>query len=151
MHAMLWLVVVFLSTACLYVLLRAEFVAVIQVMVYTGGILILYMFAIMLVDIRPYKKMVHFHPHKKTTWAVAITLFIELVVLITSQQGFYAKTGTLAEETATWGGNSEVIGKTLFTDFILPFELIAIVLLVAIVGAVVLGRVKERSSLLEDK
>jgi NADH-quinone oxidoreductase subunit J len=59
--------------------------------------------------------------------------------------------GSLAADTAEWGGNSEIVGKTLFTDFILPFELIAIVLLVAILGAVVLGKIKDRSSLLGEK
>jgi NADH-quinone oxidoreductase subunit J len=151
MHAMLWLVVCFFTTACLFVLLRAEFVAVVQVLVYTGGILVLYMFAIMLVDIRHVEKIRHFHPNRKTLIATGTLILAELVFMITSQKGFYGSKGNLAAETAEWGGNSEIVGKTLFTDFILPFELVAIVLLVAILGAVVLGKIKERGKLLGEK
>jgi NADH-quinone oxidoreductase subunit J len=75
----------------------------------------------------------------------------ELIFMISSQKGFYTPLGNLTEESVKWGGNSEIIGKTLFTDFILPFELVAIVLLVAILGAVVLGKVKERGKLFGGK
>jgi len=151
MHAMLWLVVCFFTTACLYVLLQAEFVAVVQIMVYTGGILVLYMFAIMLVDIRHAKKERHFHPNRKTLMLTGSLVLAELVFLISSQQQFYTPLGNLAAESVKWGGNAEIIGKTLFTDFILPFELVAIVLLVAILGAVVLGKIKERGKLFGGK
>lgn len=151
MHAMLWLVVCFFSTACLYVLLQAEFVAVVQIMVYTGGILVLYMFAIMLVDIRHVRRERHFHPNRKTLMLTGSLVLAELVFLISSQKEFYTPLGNLAAESVKWGGNSEIIGKTLFTDFILPFELVAIVLLVAILGAVVLGKIKERGKLFGGK
>lgn len=151
MHAMLWLVVSFFSTACLFVLLEAEFVAAVQVMVYSGGILIMYLFAIMLVDIRDYNRIAHFHANKPVIFGAGGLVLIELVLLIFSKGEFNVPMGNLAAETAKWGGNSELIGKTLFTDFILSFELVGIVLLIAIVGAVVLGKNKERPRLLRKK
>ncbi len=151
MHAMVWLVVCFFTTACLFILLEAEFVAAIQVLVYTGGILVLYMFAIMLVDIREIDKKRLFHPGRKTLMAAGSLILAEIIFLISSKKGFQTPLGNLAADTAEWGGNSQIIGKTLFTDFILPFELIAIVLLVAILGAVVLGKIKDRESLLGEK
>ena len=151
MHAMLWLMVSFFSTACIFVLLKAEFVAAVQVMVYTGGILVLYMFAIMLVDVRDSERMIHFHANRKTRIITTSLVLAELIFLFVSKEWFDAPIGNMAAETAKWGGNSELIGKTLFTDFVLPFELVGIVLLVAILGAVVLGRSKERDSLLRGK
>jgi NADH-quinone oxidoreductase subunit J len=109
------------------------------------------MFAIMLVDIRHAERKRHFHPNRRTLMVTGALVLAELIFMISSQKGFYTPLGNLAAESAEWGGNSEIIGKTLFTDFILPFELVAIVLLVAILGAVVLGKIKERGKLFGEK
>jgi NADH-quinone oxidoreductase subunit J len=103
MHAMLWLVVCLFTTACLYVLLQAEFVAVVQIMVYTGGILVLYLFAIMLVDIRHAERKRHFHPNKRTLMVTGSLVLAELIFLISSQKGFYTPLGNLAAESVKWG------------------------------------------------
>ncbi|MFQ5645540.1 MAG: NADH-quinone oxidoreductase subunit J [bacterium] len=139
-HSMLWLVLTFFTTACLFVLRSAEFVAVIQIMVYAGGVVVLYVFAIMLIDLKNYRKLIHFHKNHRLTIGIGIVMFMELVLMLSSRGRLIPRMGNMAAGLAKWGGNSELIGKTLFTDFIFPFELVSILLLVALIGAVVLGR-----------
>ena len=145
-HAVLWLVVTFFSTACLFVMLGAEFLAAIQVLVYAGAIIILYAFAIMLVNIKKLEVADHFHRHKRLAMWLGVVIFAELGMVLLPRFASLSKEGPLASQLAEWGGNSEVIGRLLYTDYILAFELVSIILLVAIVGAVVLAISQERSA-----
>lgn len=143
-HAVLWLVVAFFSTACLFVMLGAEFLAAIQILVYAGAIIILYVFAIMLVNVKDLEAKVHFHRNKRLATWLGIVIFAELGMVVLRQFMPLQAKGPLAVQQAEWGGNSEVIGRLLYTDYILPFELASIILLVAIIGAVVLAITQER-------
>jgi NADH-quinone oxidoreductase subunit J len=138
-HAILWLVVTFFSTACLFVMLGAEFLAAIQVLVYAGAIIILYVFAIMLVNPKDAKTVPQFHRRKGLALWIGGLIFIELGFMVLPRLSIIGKKGNLAAEAARWGGNSELIGKSLYTDYILPFEIVSVILLVAIIGAVVLA------------
>jgi NADH-quinone oxidoreductase subunit J len=138
-HAVLWLVVTFFSTACLFVMLGAEFLAAIQVLVYAGAVIILYIFAIMLVEIKQTIPQEQFQQHKRLGMFLAGLILVELLMVLSQQFINLGGEGVLAAQLAQWGGNSQVIGRLLYTDYILPFELISVILLVAIIGAVVLA------------
>ncbi len=138
-HAILWLVVTFLSTACLFVMLHAEFLAAVQVLVYTGAIIILYVFAIMLTTPKEAKTIPQFYVRKIMPIVLGVLFFFQLAVMVLTRFDFIGKKGDLVAMMSKWGGNAEVLGKFLYTDYILPFELVSIILLVAIIGAVVLA------------
>jgi NADH-quinone oxidoreductase subunit J len=150
------LLVSLLSVAALFLVLWAEFIAVVQIMVYAGGVMVLFLFVIMLVDLeqrgfdlgagrlgpRP-------SAFERGLWAAAALAFGALVVSLmvrslelplpgadraaTMLQGPYAADGRGL-------GNTEWIGMLLYTDWLVPFELASVLLLVAIIGAVVLAR-----------
>lgn len=139
-HCALYLVVTFFSVAAVYVLLQAEFLAVVQVLVYAGGIMVLYLFVILLVDVRREEKA-------RRVGAAHLVVAAGLTVLVVLPLAFYAWTavpravgdvGVLAAE----GGNLETVALELFRYYLLPFEVVSILLLVALVGAVVLARIK---------
>ncbi len=141
-HSVLFLVLTFLFVAALYVLLSAEFLAVIQVLVYAGGIVVLYLFVVMLVNLkRPPEAYQDAH---RQTWLGLIlggVVLAELAAIFT-----YSLVGTTTAATATAaapeaiGGNVERVGWLLYTDYLIPFEVASMLLLVAMVGAIVLAK-----------
>ena len=139
-HSVLFLVVNFLFVAMLYVLLGAEFLAVIQILVYAGGIVVLYLFVVMLVNLkRPPESHKDRRRRNRLGFALALAVLIELVVI-----GAY----TAVPATPPRGrgnapplvGNTEQVGWLLYTDYLIPFELASILLLVAMIGAIVLAK-----------
>ena len=139
-HSAVYLVLSFLSIAALYVLLEAEFVAAVQVMVYAGGIMVLFLFVILLVDVTREEGL-----RRVGKGHIAIAAFLTILVIV--PVGFYAL-GTSPETAADLsvltadGGNIETVSMSLFRHYLLPFEVISILLLVALVGAVMLARAR---------
>jgi len=144
-HSVLFLVLNFLFVAALYVTLSAEFLAVIQVMVYAGGIVVLYLFVVMLVSL---KRAPEQHADSRRVGAIGITLaalvLIEIVglgALAMSQESRPALAQVAYEfPAAVQGGNTQELGWVLYTDYLIPFELASMLLLVAMIGAIVLAR-----------
>jgi len=138
-HSVLFLVVNFLFVAALYVTLAAEFLAVIQVLVYAGGIVVLYLFVVMLVNLkRPPEQ--HRDPRRRGRLGLILSgvVLAELAAIVAySVTGSPAATAALAPVA---GGNVENIGWMLYTDYLIPFELASVLLLVAMVGAIVLAK-----------
>ncbi len=136
-HSALFLVGVFISVAGIYVVMGAEFLAVVQVLVYAGGILVLFLFVIMLV-----RKDQMVSKRRVRLLAAGGTILIILFGLLMAQQlnaaGEGGTTGPDADSTRL--GNIERVGMTLFQDYILPFEVASVLLLVAMIGAIVLAR-----------
>jgi NADH-quinone oxidoreductase subunit J len=138
-HSVLFLVLNFLFVAALYVLLGADFVAVIQVLVYAGGIVVLYLFVVMLVNLKRPPEA-HEDPHRQTRlgFGLGIAILIELGAIAT-----YTSTRGPAPVTsaATQGpGNTEQVGMLLYTNYVIPFEVASMLLLVAMIGAIVLAK-----------
>ena len=113
-HSVLFLVLDFLFVAALYVLLAAPFLAVIQVLVYAGGIVVLYLFVVMLVNLKRPPEA-HQDPHRRTRLGLGLSA-------------------------ATTPGNVEQIGYALYTEYLIPFEVASVLLLVAMIGAIVLAK-----------
>ena len=140
--AALWLVNTLFSLAALYVLLDAQFIGVIQVLVYAGAIMVVFLFVIMLLNLG--------HPSeladaRGTGWklaagAVGVALLAEVSALIRARlpESLSLPPGSIARDIAREGAIAP-IARPLFTEYLLAFELTSILLLAAIVGAVVLG------------
>jgi NADH-quinone oxidoreductase subunit J len=139
-HAVLFLVMNFLAVAALYVLLTAQFLAVIQVLVYAGGIVVLYLFVVMLVNLkRPPED--HSAPQRHGWIASGLTalVLVELAAII--GYGAMAPAGPAnAQNSDLAMFNVEKIGMLLYTDYLIPFEVASMLLLVAMVGAIILAK-----------
>lgn len=133
----LFLIVAFASMGGLFGLLEAPFIAVVQIIIYAGAIMILFIFVIMMVNVRK-----GFPPEKKKwtlflTLGLAVVLIIELIVAV--KGAFFLPIST---ETLKAGPVS--LGRLLFTDYLYPFEITSILIIAALVGAIVLVKKKEK-------
>jgi NADH-quinone oxidoreductase subunit J len=133
-HSALYLLVNFVSLAVLYVTLEAQFLAAAQVIIYAGGIVILILFVIMLIGS---EKIETRAPHR--TWTPYAGILLG-VTLLSSMIFSFTETGTAATTTTINGGAPETLGIALFTQYILPLEMTAVLLLVGLIGALLLGR-----------
>jgi len=135
-HSAIGLVTSFLAIAGLYVLLHAEFVAAVQVLVYAGGIMVLFLFVIMLVNLRDRPPL---RPRLRGAFAAAAGLLAIGAMLVAAGRGRLLGTAAGGPGAAATG-NLEAVGTALFTEALLPFEIASVLLLVAMVGAIVLAR-----------
>jgi NADH-quinone oxidoreductase subunit J len=143
-HSVLFLVLDFLFVAALYVMLGAQFLAAIQILVYAGGIVVLYLFVVMLVNLKRPPEA-HSDPHRKTRWgfALAVAVLVELVVVTTQvyvRPAHPLAAAAAAADTGQLVGNTERVGWLLYTSYLIPFEIASMLLLVAMIGAIVLAK-----------
>ncbi len=139
-HSVLFLVADFLCVAALYVLLGAEFLAVIQILVYAGGIVVLYLFVVMLVNLkRPPEAYVDSHRRGKLGLWLALATLAELGV-ITVLASSSPAAPLAPPEVLPVSGNTQTVGWLLYTRYLIPFEIASILLLVAMIGAIVLAK-----------
>ncbi len=141
-RSVIWMVVSFVGVGALFILLQAEFVGAVQIMVYAGGIVVLFLFVIMLVNLGEMQRMEYLHRQ----WLPAVLL----VCLLLAELGFLLWAGSeggaapaAADLDATLrglGGNVETVGMALYTEYILPFEVVSVLLLVAMIGAIYLAK-----------
>lgn len=131
-HSALFLVLTLLMTAGVFVLLSAEFLALVQLLVYGGGITILVIFALMITQLRQARSALD-GPQRPFAAAAALGLVALLWVMV-------VKTDWIAQTDRVSPISTQQIGISLFRDFAMPFEIASLVLLVALIGAVVLGR-----------
>ena len=137
-HAMLWVLALFLHVAGIFLLLGAEFLAAVQVIVYAGAILIFYLFVVMLLDLPDEETRPRFGAHWPLAAAVGLC-FAALAWLARGGAGVAPVAARAAVESSPQGSLSAV-GMALFGPFALPFEMASLLLLAAIIGAVVLAR-----------
>ncbi|MYN64523.1 MAG: NADH-quinone oxidoreductase subunit J [Acidobacteria bacterium] len=150
-HSVLFLVVNFLLVALLYVMLNAEFVAVIQVLVYAGGIVVLYLFVVMLVSLK--KAPERYSDPRRVAWSgtlLAGAVLAEVIAIVAYSAGgdstaaegggFGADTPFADCGTGLVSCNTEQLGWVLYTSYLIPFEVASMLLLVAMIGAIVLAK-----------
>jgi NADH-quinone oxidoreductase subunit J len=137
-HSVLYLIITFFCIAGHYVLLNAQFLAIVHIIVYAGAIMVLFLYVIMLLNLNKESE-----PHKSTLLKITATVCggLLLVILIGSLKG----TEQLMNVEATNTDMSLVknLGKVMFSDFLIPFEVTSMLLLAAMVGAVMLGKGEE--------
>lgn len=134
-HSVLYLVLTFFTIAGHYVLLNAQFLAAVHIIVYAGAIMVLFLFVIMLLNLNKETE-----PHKSVWLKASATVASGLLLLVLV--GSMKSAETIQSPTAFDSsiGLIQNLGKTLFSDFLLPFEVSSILLLSAMVGAVMLGK-----------
>jgi NADH-quinone oxidoreductase subunit J len=139
-HSVIFLVANFLCIAVLYVTLAAEFLAVIQVLVYAGGIVVLYLFVVMLVNLkRTPETPVDSRRRSWLGFGVAGALLAEITAILVYSAGTPAPPVPPGAPGAT-AGNTEAVGRLLYLEYLVPFEVASMLLLVAMIGAIVLAR-----------
>jgi NADH-quinone oxidoreductase subunit J len=137
-HSVLWMLLLFFHIASLYLLLNAEFMAAIQVIVYAGGILVLFLFVVLLMNLRDEVRISRFIGAAPTGFTFAVAL---LVVVMMSLRSFVAAPpGIFSIDLIKRVTHTKVLGIVLYTEYLYPFEVASLILLVAIVGAIVLAK-----------
>jgi NADH-quinone oxidoreductase subunit J len=139
-YSALSLLVMFFHVAGLYITLHAEFLAAVQLIVYAGAILVLYLFVVMILNV---KQDDRYHSQWRIAAFICVPLLIESIVLLSG--GSRATTsGNRLLQTEPHGmvvpDNTLAIGQTLFSTYLFPFEVASLVLLVAMIGAIVLAK-----------
>ena len=141
-HSVLFLVLDFLFVAALYVLLGAQFLAAIQVLVYAGGIVVLYLFVVMLVNLKRPPEA-HQDPHRRTKLGLraggggARRARRDRGPLVGTRAGARR---SCRRRRCRSPGNTEQVGWLLYTSYLIPFEIASMLLLVAMIGAIVLAK-----------
>ena len=136
-HAALFLVLSFVAAAGLWLLLHAEFLAIALVLVYVGAVMVLFLFVLMMLDINLDRLREGFWKRSGVAVAAAGLLFAEIAFAVRGSFSPAVATAVDAADAAAVG-NTRLIGQLLYTDYVYPFQLAALVLLVAIVAAIAL-------------
>jgi len=139
-HSAISLIVSLMGVAGLYLMQQAEFLFAVQIVLYIGGIMVLFLFVIMLVNLDQAAKERQFNRQ----WMVALVA----VGLVGAQVGYFVWKGrdafhvaeTALPQSGPATGNTEAIANSLFTQYLLPFELVSVLLLVAVVGSVIMAK-----------
>ncbi|HLJ74669.1 MAG TPA: NADH-quinone oxidoreductase subunit J [Thermoanaerobaculia bacterium] len=162
-HSALFLLLTFLCVAILFVMKAAEFVAAVQVLVYAGGIMVLFLFVVMLINVRHLPDERVLSRFWRGGFLVGAALFILFATVVrpgvyhdpvnneqalrTSYRYFHRKGKLIRRGTPV--GNSEAVGMALYREYLVPFEVASVFLLVAMIGAIVIGK-RELSALEEE-
>ena len=133
-HAALHLVLAFFTAAGIWLLLEAEFLAIALVLVYVGAVMVLFLFVVMMLDINIDKLREGFWEYLPMAGIIGLLMAVEMVMVLSGKYFIAAK---VASKPPNYSNTAE-LGRVLYTDYLLPFELASVVLLVAIVAAIVL-------------
>jgi NADH-quinone oxidoreductase subunit J len=144
-HSAIALIVSLLGVAGLYLLQRAEFLFAVQIVLYIGGIMVLFLFVIMLVNLDEAAKQAQFNRVWGLCLAILVAVGAELWWFFSrgSSMSMWSKPVASAAEIIRGPGNTERIADSLFSEYLLPFEVASMLLLVAVVGSVFMAK-KER-------
>jgi NADH-quinone oxidoreductase subunit J len=138
-HAALSLVLTFFTTACLWLLLQAEFLGITLILVYVGAVMVLFLFVVMMLDINTTPLREGFARYFPIAMIVAAIMLLEILALLGLKESEGWPTLSATDPAAALGkSNVQWIGESLFTRYMLPFEIAAVILTVAIVIAVLL-------------
>lgn len=147
-HSALYLVLAFFTSSALWLLLEAEFLAITLVLVYVGAVMVLFLFVVMMLNLNIDILREGFIKYLPIGAAVAILSVIEMTIVLT--RNFGADNIASPARKAADYSNTEAIGSVLYTDYLLPFEVAAVVLLVAIVAAIALTMRRRVGSKYQD-
>jgi NADH-quinone oxidoreductase subunit J len=127
----------FFHVAGLYVTLHAEFLAAVQVIVYAGAVLVLYLFVVMLLNL---KQDDRYHRQWPVAGVVGLTLAVEAVMLALVKGRAIPPAPANTDRTVEGLGNTEALGDVLYSTYLFPFEVASLILLVAMIGAIILAK-----------
>ncbi|HSB30541.1 MAG TPA: NADH-quinone oxidoreductase subunit J [Candidatus Sulfobium mesophilum] len=142
-HSVMWMLLMFFNLASMYLFLNAEFIAAIQVIVYAGAILVLFLFVVLLLNLREELQTNRFIRSWPAGLVIALALLASIFFSISSFvpgiSGRYTN-DYVQKETFT-----KVLGQVLYTEYLFPFEIASVILLISIIGAIVLAKKRTRS------
>ncbi len=144
-HAALWLVCSFFTAAAIWLLLGAEFLAIVLVLVYVGAVMVLFLFVIMMLDVNFDELRRHFRSYLPVGAVVGGLVLLEMVLVIVS-----GAPATPGGAPIPPGSNTAALGRLIYVDYVYAFELAAVLLLVAIVAAIALTWRKRRETKQQD-
>ena len=144
-HAVLFLVLTFISCAGIWILLEAEFLAITLVLVYVGAVMVLFLFVVMMLDINLDKLREGFWDYLPLAGFVSVLLVIEMALILGGRHFVLDVMATPAPHSADYS-NIKELGRLLYTDYVYAFELAAVILLVAIVAAIALTLRRRKDS-----
>lgn len=140
-HAALYLVLAFFSASAVWMLLEAEFLAISLVLVYVGAVMVLFLFVVMMVDLNMDKVRAGFWKNLPVAAIVGTLIAFQMSVILF--RGFWDPSSTAPEQAAD---NTAALGKLLYTEYLYPFEVAALILLVAMVAAIALTLRKRKDT-----
>lgn len=136
-YAVLCLILAFFSSAALWILLQAEFLGIVLVLVYVGAVMVLFLFVIMMLDISKEMLAERFVRYVPFALVVAVTIAVEMILVL--QRGRFSNAALYEQKPLPENdSNTEALGELLYTHYLYPFEIAAVILLVAMVAAIVL-------------
>ena len=147
-HAALWLVLSFFTAAAHWVMLRAEFLAIALVLVYVGAVMVLFLFVVMMLDVNFDNLRKQFRSYLPVGATVFVLVLVEMALVLLGNRPVAIAGG--AASAPAGGSNTKALGLLLYTDYVYPFEIAAVVLLVAIVAAIALTHRKRRETKYQD-
>jgi len=143
-YAALYLVLAFFSASCVWILLRAEFLAIALVLVYVGAVMVLFLFVVMMLDINVDNLREGFWKHFPAALLVGAVIAIEMALVLIP--GFDVRSAPVADAAALKLGNTKMLGIEVYTKYLYPLQIAAVLLLVAIIAAIALTLRKRKDS-----
>ena len=135
-YAALFLVLAFFSAACIWMMLHAEFLAIALVLVYVGAVMVLFLFVVMMLDINTDALREGFWKHFPVALLVGVLIVLEMALVL--MPGFDVRSAPVADAAALKLGNTKMLGIEMYTKYLYPLQIAAVLLLVAIIAAIAL-------------
>jgi len=143
-HAALWLVLAFFNAAGVWLLLQAEFLALALVLVYVGAVMVLFLFVVMMLDVNFDKLRERFRSYIPVAATVGVLVLVEMTLVILG--GYFGGGAPPPAPSGAGYSNTKVLGAQIYTDYAYPFEIAAMILLVAIIAAIALTHRRRRAT-----
>jgi NADH-quinone oxidoreductase subunit J len=143
-HAALYLVLAFGNAACVWLLLRAEFLAIALVLVYVGAVMVLFLFVVMMLDLNSDRFREGFWKHLPLAGLVGAVIALEMAFVLL--RGFDVRSAPAMAGAATMAGNTKLLGVAIYTQYLYPLQVAAVLLLVAIIAAISLTLRRRKDS-----
>jgi len=143
-HAALYLVLAFATASCVWMLLRAEFLAIALVLVYVGAVMVLFLFVVMMLDLNSDQFREGFWRVMPMAGLVGALIALEMALVLT--HGFDVRQAPALTEAAAKLGNTKVLGVAIYTQYLYPLQIAAVLLLVAIIAAISLTLRRRKDS-----
>jgi NADH-quinone oxidoreductase subunit J len=143
-HAALFLVLAFFNAACVWMLLQAEFLAIALVLVYVGAVMVLFLFVVMMLDANVDSVRAGFWKHFPVAGLVGVVIVLEMALVLIP--GFDLRSAPALDAASVKLGNTKLLGIEVYTQYLYPLQLAAVILLVAIVAAIALTLRRRKDS-----
>jgi NADH-quinone oxidoreductase subunit J len=143
-HAALFLVLAFFNAACVWMLLKAEFLAIALVLVYVGAVMVLFLFVVMMLDINTDTLREGFWKHFPVALLVGVVIVLEMALVL--MPGFNVHVAPVADAASLKLGNTKLLGIEIYTKYLYPLQIAAVLLLVAIIAAIALTLRRRKDS-----